>query len=307
MKINSELIFFLLILLLIFTKSQIIDIMVTNETDKNHIKIIGPSGSFYMETDTKNLSMFNRSDMENLTKFEAEFEASDGQYFHISNCFLWSPEKMNISIICPFNSPPFNESLKYRLNSSFIIYENYYIRIDSDINYCFSFDMKEFNIPFIYALPQSINLDEAKDSYELKFKAKSYFEDKLCLASKSYNHSLTLYDYINYEPNNNELIFGISNKKIQEVMTYDKALNLALFNGELGIFNFDLVDDIQIKYTKEKKDIIFEITEALNEETEKGSFAAFMTNISGIEPLTTNLFDFQVLGRQGPTFIKCFL
>ena len=307
MKINSELIFFLLILLLIFTKSQIIDIMVTNETDKNHIKIIGPSGSFYMETDTKNLSMFNRSDMENLTKFEAEFEASDGQYFHISNCFLWSPEKMNISIICPFNSPPFNESLKYRLNSSFIIYENYYIRIDSDINYYFSFDMKEFNIPFIYALPQSINLDEAKDSYELKFKAKSYFEDKLCLASKSYNHSLSLYDYINYNTNNNELIFGISNKKIQEVMTYDKALNLALFNGELGIFNFDLVDDIQIKYTKEKKDIIFEITEALNEETEKGSFAAFMTNISGIEPLTTNLFDFQVLGRQGPTFIKCFL
>ena len=71
MEINSSYIFFLLFLHITLIKSQIIDIMVTNETDQNHIKIVGPSGSFYMVTDTKNLSIFNPSDIEDLTKFEA--------------------------------------------------------------------------------------------------------------------------------------------------------------------------------------------------------------------------------------------
>ena len=213
---------------------------------------------------------------------------------------------MNIVIICPFILSLFNTSLKYRIGSSSIIYEDYYIRIESDYDYYFSFDMKEFNIPFIYSLPQSINLDEDKDYYELKFKAKSYLEDKLSLISKNHNYSLTLYDYINYNSNDNELVCGFSKEKIQEVMTYNKILSLVFLSGELGIFHFNLVDDIQVKYTKEKQDIIFEINEALNEETEKGSFAAFNTSITGLESLTTDLFDVQVLGKQGPTFIKCF-
>ena len=62
-----------------------------------------------------------------------------------------------------------------------------------------------------------------------------------------------------------------------------------------------------MEYTLKKQNIYLEIIKALNEKSEKDSFVAFKTNFLGVEPLTTDLFDIEVLKiPSSKTFIKCF-
>ena len=304
MKINSTFIFFLLLFLFVLTQSQqFIQITITEESDTNHIKTVGPKGFFYMVTDTKNLSMFNRSDIEELTKFEGVFENHEHDYsIKVPNCSLWSPENMNTAIICPLTSN-FNSKEQYTLIDGFVRFEDYRIIIRS--GYYFNFDVKEFDIPFIYSLPQSITLDKAQQYYELKFKVKSYKGESLAIVSKNHYYSLSLNDYSNYLVSENELILGFEREKIEEVMI-DGTLSLAFLNGELGIFDLELVEDIQVGYTKDKLDIYLELNEALNKVSEKGSFVAFKTNITDeVGPLTTATFQIEVLERPATrSFIK---
>ena len=304
MKINSSFIFFLLLLLCVGTKSQYIDILITEETDSNHIKTIGSNGYFFMVTDTKNLPMFNKSDMESLTKFIGDFRSSQDDYIAKAvDCYLISPENMNITVICQAPSY-FNASLQYRLEGGIISYGDYEIYIQSDYTYYFSFDKKEFNIPFIYSYSQIINLDQSQEIYDLKFKAKSYFGEKLAIFSKN---SIALFENYSFNESTGDLILSFTKKKIEEVITYNSELSLGFLNGELGVFNYELVADIQVQYTQEKQNIELEITEALNHISEKGSFVAFKTNVTGIEPMTTDLFDVEVQGDTGQTFVRCFL
>ena len=219
MKINSPFIFFLLLLLCVVTKSQNIDILITNQTDSHHIKTIGSNGYFYMVTDTKNLSMFNKSDMENLTNFLGDFRTSpsDGVVYALY-CYLISPENMNITVICEASSS-LKTGQQYILKGGYIFFDDYKIHIKSDSNYYFSLDKKEFNIPFIYSLPQSINLDQSQEIYDLKFKAKFYLGEKLAIVSKGHNYSLALFENYDYDETSNDLILSFSKKKIEEVMT----------------------------------------------------------------------------------------
>ena len=306
MKINSPFIFFLLLLLCVVTKSQSIDMLITNQTDSHNIKTIGPNGYFYMVTDTKNLSMFNKSDMENLTNFYGDFRTSpdDGVVYAV-DCYLISPENMNITVICKASSS-LKIGLQYILKAGYIFFDDFRISIKSDPNYYFTLDKKEFNIPFIYSLPQSINLDQSQEIYDLKFKAKSYLGEKLAIVSKDHNYSLALFENFTYDETSNDLILSFSKEKIEEVMTANTELSLAFLNGELGIFNYELVEDIHVQYTQEKQDIPLVIIEALNHVSENGSYFALKTNITGTEPLTTDLFDVEVQGKIGQTFIKCF-
>ena len=99
MKINSPFIFFLLLLPLVVTQSQQIDMIIYEEIDLHHQKTIGTNGYFYMVTDTKNLSMFNKSDIEDLSKFTGYFVPSSDGYVIVDNCYLISPENMNIIVI----------------------------------------------------------------------------------------------------------------------------------------------------------------------------------------------------------------
>ena len=125
MIINSPFISFLLLFLFVLTKSQqYINIIITEETDTNHIKTVGQNGFFYMVTDTKNLSMFNQSEIEEQTKFEGVFENDDYGYITVPNCSLWFPENMNVVVICPFTSD-FISSEKYRLIDGKIKFEDY--------------------------------------------------------------------------------------------------------------------------------------------------------------------------------------
>jgi hypothetical protein len=210
---------------------------------------------------------------------------------------------MNIIVICPA-SPEFNTSLPYRLEFGNIKYGDFDIYIKSDRTYYFSFDKKEFNIPFIYSYSQSINLDQSQEIYDLKFKAKFYLGEKLAILSKGF---VSLVEKCSYNESTSDLIISFPKKKIEEVMTNITELSLCFLNGELGVYTYELVSDIQVQYTQEKQDIVLEITGALNHVSEIGSFVAFRTNVTGIEPMSTDFFDVEVQGDSGQTFVRCFL
>ena len=146
-------IFFLSLFLFALTKNQkYIDIIITKETDRKHTKEVGQNGFFYMVTDTKNLSMFNRSDIEKWTKFNGVFESDNHSNITVPNCSLWSPENMNIVVICPFTSD-FNSSEKYTLIEGYISFQDYRINIWS--RYYFDFDVKESSSKMINLSPEN--------------------------------------------------------------------------------------------------------------------------------------------------------
>jgi hypothetical protein len=210
---------------------------------------------------------------------------------------------MNITVICEASSS-LKTGQQYILKGGYIFFDDYKIHIKSDSNYYFSLDEKEFNIPFIYSLPQSINLDQSQEIYDLKFKAKSYLGEKLAILSKGF---VSLVEKCSYNESTSDLIISFPKKKIEEVMTNITELSLCFLNGELGVYTYELVSDIQVQYTQEKQDIVLEITGALNHVSEIGSFVAFRTNVTGIEPISTDFFDVEVQGDSGQTFVRCFL
>ena len=300
------LILFLLLLLSAFTTSELtresIRLYINKENNPNSIIKIGQEGTFGLITNIPSKSIFNYSDIEEETKFLAEFYDRNGELYNFE-CRLWAPESMNIVQLC--------ESNMNLTNSTLIVYElatlsfgdyDFYIRF---YNFELEVQLLDYNIPFIYSDIQYINLDEQKESYELKFKYDLYKDQKLALTESEEKASYTDFD-ICYK-NESELICEVAKKKIEGILASNTTLSLALFDGQYGIINYDFVLDIKVLTNEPKEEISLEIIEALNSDSETGSLVFFKTNISNIPPLTTNKFDLEVITYGQFDYITCIL
>ena len=100
------LILFLLLLLSAFTTSELtreyIRLDINKENNPNSIIKIGQEGTFGLITNIPSKSIFNYSDIEEETKFLAEFHDKDGELYNFE-CRLWAPESMNIVQLCESN------------------------------------------------------------------------------------------------------------------------------------------------------------------------------------------------------------
>ena len=119
-RFSNLLMLFLLLLLSAFTTSELtrelIRLEINKENNPNSIIKIGQEGTFGLITNIPSKSIFNYSDIEEETKFLAEFYDRDGKLYNFE-CRLWAPESMNIVQLC--------ESNMNLTNSTLIVYELY--------------------------------------------------------------------------------------------------------------------------------------------------------------------------------------
>ena len=304
MKINLRsitIVFISLLTLPDFTKSEYIQIYIIKENNPNPVKTIGPNGTFGLVTDTKTLSNI----LEEETFFKASFKDKENNKYYL-DCSLWDPEDMNLIILCSMNELNINNSIRqFRFDFGLIKKDDYYIRIKSkEINYYIDIEMKPFNIPFVYSQRQIINLDKPEDSYELKFKAKSYKMEKLALVENVEGKLFNYFEKI--IPNENELICIIGRKKIEEIIKNNKALSLFYLNEDFIQYKFEFVGEILVQYSLPKQNIFIFINEVLNSVSESPSLVYFKTNITEISPLTTDIFNININSNLEIDSIECF-
>ena len=238
MKINLSTIFTFLLFFSFVTNIEYINITITDQSDPSTSITLGPNGTIALVTDRDNLtSIFNRSDIENQTHFQGRFRVRESIDVYL-DCRLWDPEDINVIVLCKIDEQMYGIELENcSLIDGTIYTKNYTINIEGQYHF-FDIDLKEFNIPFIYSDLHYIDLNSDKDSFELRFKTDSYLGEDLALVDKTQLEAMTGLDEISLS--DNELVFNLSRKKIEEVLTETKTLSLIFLSPELGPLFFPI-------------------------------------------------------------------
>jgi len=261
-------------------KGDVLIINIKKEDNKNIIKI-GNKGTISLITDYYDSNdIFNSSDIEENTKFKAEFF---GNKNYEANCRLWKPKNEKIRMICKFDKNLENGNIK--LNRVFSEYKGKNFTIYSDDN--FIVEQLNSNIAFLYADKQEIYINNNTDSYEIIFKKDAYYNEPLML----YKNEMKK---INLECNEQEkqIICNITKDKLLEILSYNgENYYLAQLTNSEGLYIFDSVLNITINYNNiEKKDIYINIEKIHTEFTEKNNFIVYETNITDINRIITDYF-----------------
>ena len=263
---------------------------IDRENNPNRLKQIGSYGTIGLITNDTIPDLFNSSDIEDETRFNASFLDDHSAISYKFNCRLWNPKNSNLVVLCSNISLPYQRrNLTFYFGS--LYYGDNYISIYSDYVY-FEFEQLNEKIPFLYSEPQYINLLALQDYYELRFKFENnYPEENLTLTERE--EAISLATMNNCSSWNKELICLVQRKKIEEIFTYNDSLALAYLSELNGIFKYDMVLDIKVRYNQTKQDINIVFNEVLNKVSEVNSMIAISTNIANIEPLTTKTFLFE--------------
>ena len=153
--------------------------------------------------------------------------------------------------------------------------------------------MKQINeiIPFLYSEKQSITIEENKDSYNLMFKILEYDNEVLFLFSES---TYIVLNKCMIERKN--LICKITKEKIIGILGFSgqifKCDYLDEVNGKL--FKFDNIFNIIINYNNfQKENAYIGITKLLTSYSSIYHYFVYETNITSINNIITNKFQFQ--------------
>ena len=265
------------------------DMEIIKGEEINEVKI-GDKGILYFFTDysDKIKEIFNPSDIEEKTKFETKI-VDENNKEHKVNCRLYNTIESKIGIICKLENILEIGNHKIKLIGRDINYKDYQFSIKSNIY----IDVKQFNchIPFLFSIPQNININKNKETYELKFKSESYENnDILYIRRDSKNENYLLLD--NCKNENNEVKCQITKEKIESIISSEQDnFVLGTMNDNVGAFKFYFAYFIQINYKIEKKEeIIVTIKKLLYNEASIDSTFAYETDIQSIPSLTTTNF-----------------
>ena len=262
---------------------------------------IGKIGTVVMTTLYSGPEIFDDIDIEEKTKFETIVE----DIYNNSNtykiyCRLRNSEWK--TILCSAEETiPFG---KYyiRFNNTKFNYNGYEIIVSGNDNYYFE-KLDKFLID-LYVDEQTINVEESKNIYEIKFKIHSYNQERLFLMKRDGIFYLEKC----YE-NKNELICPISKERLEEIMESNNEefryrFNNGEYSGELQVSSYLYVN---YKYTK-KEDIYVKITKLLSKCAQEETTIAYATNITNISKITPSLRSFRLsfneLGEKFCSFRK---
>ena len=176
------------------------------------------------------------------------------------------------------------------INSTLFYYNGYKIYIISLMDYPLNIHYNRTFIPFIYSKKQTINVEEGKDSYEIKFKYLLYRNDRLYLFKKEKEETLTSIA-IPVEDNNK---CNITENDISCIISKEQIENILAYSGEVfqlkylpTLFPLENSFDITINYynKSKKEDIYVGIKKLLEKNICKGCYAAYETNITSLSKI----------------------
>ena len=270
---------------------------------------IGNKGMLYLETDYNDteLNVFNDSNIEENTKFNMSFSYGDKNYSNIP-CHLWKNGENIIYIFCKLNETLSNDNRKIKFDMVKFIYNKLVINITQKFN--ISFIQLEKPIPFLYSKSQTINIEEGKDIYYLKFNAENYQNEKFIIRVEGPRQILL--DECSMEQK--ELICKLYKSDIEEnYFRYLYESNFKIYYPYLNgpLIPSHMVGTISVKYNMEKIDVKITIGKLLQKYVDKYNTFAYEveTNVTNISNLVTEFFplNFEFFKETTETIVEdCF-
>ena len=264
--------------------------LIIKEKNNNNTINIGANPILYFITDYNDneANIFNISDIKEKTIFNTTI-MDNNKINYDANCRLWKPINENIIIICYLNDTFKIGEQKITFNKAQFLYSNTNIIIYSETS--IKINQYQYDIPFIYSDKQIINIQENKESYELKFNYENYNNDILFVKGKEENY-ITL---DNCRTNNEQIICTISKKKIEEKLIFrDEIFILGTMNDDIGLLFFNLCNNTYINHQitdKENIDINITSLKLIEENTDLGGLIAYETVIDYTSNVLTNKFN----------------
>ena len=247
--------------------------------------IIGSNGVLHFKTNFNDTSKFDLSTLEKdslISTFVNEYYS-----YYNATCRLWISSDNRISLFCNL----FNENLE--TGERYIDIEDRSFRNNNN-NFRIYFphnifvEQLDYSIPFLYADPQIINVDESQTLYELKFKILNFTDgDILYIHGTKYNYAALE----NCKRNIQEMKCELTKEKIEQILILqNEKFEIGAMNDNYGLIKFSHVYDINITYNNVTRETIsIKLEKLVGGITESGTPYAFETNITSIPNFISDL------------------
>ena len=265
--------------------NSLVEIPIEEDDNKDNI-YIGDKGLLYLRTNfTDNeTNIFDSSDIEEKTTFETTLNIN--LLSTNIKCRLWKPLNDKLWVFCKLNESLVSESVSinnvnfhYKEHTIFMIFKS-----------SFRISTLNFPVPFLYSNEQIININEEKDSYDLKFHIGLYNEQPLCLSLDEMK-KIILQDC---KENGKDLICNIKKEKFYEIFSNNTSQRLQLYpyNASEANIEFKAVYDIIINFDSiQKEDIFIEIKKLLANNVNYNTYTAYETHLSNISDIISDSFE----------------
>ena len=287
----------------ILSEEDFIPVVITNEGNERRMDISEDSNRraavYFITNNSEEMKIFNDYEIEEKMKFDTDLiqikenPFIKNNYSYPVTCQFWKPTDLNMRIFCKSYGTLYDGNST--INSTLFYYNGYKIYIISLMDYPLNIHYNMTFIPFIYSKKQTINVEEGKDSYEIKFKYLLYRNDRLYLFKKEKEETLTSIA-IPVEDNNK---CNITENDISCIISKEQIENILAYSGEVfqlkylpTLFPLENSFDITINYynKSKKEDIYVGIKKLLEKNICKGCYAAYETNITSLSKIISNQF-----------------
>ena len=240
-----------------------------------------------LSTDYSGPEIFDDINIEEKTKFETIVEDIHNNNKYTIYC--WIRNSIWKTLLCSVEETIPSGEYNVRFNNTKFNYNGYEVMVNGNDNY--SFQKLDKYLLDIYADTQTINVEEGKNIYEIKFKIHSYNQERLFLMK---NGGLFYLGKCN--ENKNELICPISKERLEEIMEKKQQQFTYRFNDggeESGELQIPSYLNVNYKYLK-KEDIYVKITKLLDNCVQEEATIAYLTNITNISKITPTYISFSL-------------
>ena len=269
--------------------------------------LVGENRFFYMSTifNDNESNYFNSSDIEEKTLFKTTFTTKyDPIVSYDITCRIRKRTNGTLVFICVLNEDLTPKNYYVYLNGTSFFYKSYEIIIKPSTR---SFILRIIDTPlfFLSAYEQAINIEENKETYELKFKIEEYDANGLLYLFS--NYSFIPIDKCSIE--GTYLICEIVKIYIEEVLQYNnQKFDVYAFHNTLGRYKIGLIDGIIINdKPREKKDIYVRITNLVRNITGRDNFIAYNTNVTEVSNFISGRFEIKREDNEHRRYITCYL
>ena len=247
--------------------------------------IIGDKGTFGLTT---NLSMSDPSidyDIEN-QEFTSKIIIEDSENNYEVKCHFWKAKKSNLMILCQLQEDIIQSSISFKLDESIIDYKGSSIKIYTK-DFIYIEKVVSFSTPFIYSDEQSFNLNDGRNSYEIKFKIEQ-FPYGVIIASQA---NKNIYKALECNVEGKELICKLEKEKIEGYLISDyEYFDIQCLFGNFGLYYCGIPGRLLLEYRIEKQTINIGIKNLLTNVINSKNYIAYGTNITSLSELSTDSF-----------------
>lgn len=224
-------------------------------------------------------------------------------------CGPWKKEDNIFYIFCELNEVFPKGKYFFQLDGNKFNYSGYEIKLNHYQNYEITkLDSGKLDL---YSPPQTINVNDNENIYELKFDILIYNQETIYLQNYISYYSL------NCQRKGDELICPI-NKSILErnINTYNEMNNdlvkmgIYFLNTKGEFIKFPLISNIYINYNIKKEEVYVKITKLLTNNiiiNNENEYIVYETNVTNIPSVNSEHFSLEIEHKKEITPLFCYL